>query len=526
MKKISVVSLLAFVLFPGSPAFTQPRNPVKAAVNLANVERVVADAVTQNVKEASIQEALINAWVPAHFVSSEKVTLQAVVVPTQYTPVTASLLNQIPPSANENHMRALASRFILGGYGEHGYGKAFYEDASELARDLDRSYQGNAEIRVGPDGREVKLYALPVDGILYKPVGYSTPKVLNSQDYFVIYDVKAQTGKIADNIPLMYNLFQKPAYPTLWEALVGTKAHGVCVASEKNPFVFSNLINLYDTVVLDYLYQIRIQQRLRAGQAADWETVLKEDGTLVWEEFTKPSDFAQVYRQFVTYRPARNGMGTVKIMELPVAQVSWTDGGLTRTYNRGEYMLVASEQDGVRLLPRTQVQAMYGNIDTQAGQLAFQEPGTPAPSPLSEYDEIWEAMGVSKEFGDMGTLCDAILMVHLYKNAIAHLQEEYKEQIQMSPLVKGLRTLVYDQLNRSDELLIYLNTLPKVRHAETKIKAYVVELPVDGLMWIEPNGITHLYHPHTHVMLFFEMGGVGIFPRANVENPDLFTPLP
>ena len=64
------------------------------------------------------------------------------------------------------------------------------------------------QLFIGPDGREVKLYALPVDGILYKAPGYKVPVVLNSNEYFVIYDVKAQTGKIAENRPEIYNIFK------------------------------------------------------------------------------------------------------------------------------------------------------------------------------------------------------------------------------------------------------------------------------------------------------------------------------
>ena len=92
-----------------------------------------------------------------------------------------------------------------------------YRDQTALARDLDSFYNGQADIYVGPDGRQVKLYLLPVDGILYKPTGYTDAVVLNSDEKFVIFDVASQTGKIADNIPEVYKLFR----PAIEEDIYG-----------------------------------------------------------------------------------------------------------------------------------------------------------------------------------------------------------------------------------------------------------------------------------------------------------------
>ena len=341
MHKTVVSSCVAVLLLAAPNAFAQFKNPAKAAKNLANLDRVVT-AVAQKASRGEIV-----AWVPARFVPSGQVLLQPVQMPIVRTPVTASLLHKIPASANALHVKALSSQFIMGAYGEHGYGKAFYEDQTELARDLVAFYDGKLETRIGPDGHEVNLLALPVDGLLYKPAGYKTPVVLNSQDYFVIYDTQTATGQIAKNTPEVYNLFK----------------------------------------------------------------------------------------------------------------------------------------------PRLE-------------------------------DEIWQAMGKDKVFDDLNNLCDAIMMAHLHKVRLSQLGAD----VDVAAAVKGAKADVFKQLNVSDELFAYLHQLPAVHETSNGFKAYVVELPVDGLTWVEADGTTHVYNRQEHVMLFFELGSVGIFPRVDVANPQLFKP--
>ena len=339
MHKTVVSSCVAVLLLAAPNAFAQFKNPAKAAKNLANLDRIVTAAAQKGAQSGVVS------WVPARFVPSGKVLLQPVQMPIVRTPVTASLLHKIPASANALHVKALASQFIMGAYGEHGHGKAFYEDQTELARDLVAFYDGKLETRIGPDGHEVNLLALPVDGIVYKPVGYSAPVVLNSDEYFVIYNTQTGTGQIAENKPEVYNLFK----------------------------------------------------------------------------------------------------------------------------------------------PRLE-------------------------------DEIWQAMGKDKVFDDLNNLCDTIMLAHLHKARLVSLGKE----VDIRTAVTASQAEVYKQLNASDELFAYLHQLPAVHETSNGFKAYVVELPVDGLTWVEADGTTHVYNTQDHVMLFFEMGSVGIFPRADVANPEHF----
>ncbi len=85
-------------------------------------------------------------------------------------------------------------------------GKAFYEDQASLAQDLNTFYEGSGiEVEVG--GELAKLYALPADGIVYKPAGYSEPVVLLAEEDFVIYYPRTKTGQLVKNTPEMVEFF-------------------------------------------------------------------------------------------------------------------------------------------------------------------------------------------------------------------------------------------------------------------------------------------------------------------------------
>lgn len=210
MKKPVLGSMLVVLLLSSVPAFAQFKNPVKAAKNLANLDRVVARAA----KTPAIGRPVVTN-LPPGLVRGNAIGLLRVKMPKTVTPVNKSYVTFLQNSvagegrfANgtvKDYAEIVATEWVF--TPQH----VFYEDQAQLARDLDEWYHGKADIRISPDGREVKLYALPVDGIVYKPVGYEVPVVLNSNEYFVIFDVESQTGKIADNIPAVYNLYKPVA---------------------------------------------------------------------------------------------------------------------------------------------------------------------------------------------------------------------------------------------------------------------------------------------------------------------------
>ncbi len=367
MNKMRIGSGVAVILLASPCAFAQFNNPAKMARNWTNLQRVVA-------RTTQIQPVTtVISWVPSRFVKGGKIGLSPLPLPQQLTPVTRSILTKVKGPVEVKHMHRLANQFVLWAYGEHGYGKAFYDDQTQLARDLHNFYDAQPDTFIGPDGHEVKLYALPVDGILYKPLGYKTPVVLNPDEYFVIYDTQTDTGKIAQNKPEVYNLFK----------------------------------------------------------------------------------------------------------------------------------------------PRVE-------------------------------DEIWQAMGNGKVFDDLSNLCSSILMAHLHKARIDQLhadkvpqdiqdlmiqgQMPYADFVKMKTadtktVVKESKSLIYKQLNTQEKLLDYLHSLPQLTETSHGFKAYVVELPVEGLTWVEADGTAHVYNPQDYVMLFFEVGSAGVFPRGDVANPERFIPV-
>lgn len=220
MRKILVLVVFGVLLLPGNAAFAQfGKNIVKAGINARNLERFLTTAG----KRSTIGRSVVR--VPKHIAPGGAVALTVRSIPSEITPANASFvsvvqkLNEILPLTGkvlEERVGWVANAWgDIGPHGQPSKGKGFYEDQTALAKDLDNFYRGQSEVMIGPDGREVKLYTLPVDGILYQPVGYITPLVLLSDEYFVIYDVESQTGKLAENTPEVYGMFKKRPLPAV-----------------------------------------------------------------------------------------------------------------------------------------------------------------------------------------------------------------------------------------------------------------------------------------------------------------------
>ncbi len=348
MQKLVVSSLLAVLLVPTTQAFAQFINPAMTARNLANLERVIARAA----KPSSIGRPVVT--LPPNVVAGNKVGVLRVNPPTTITPVTKSYatflrrnFEVLGPSAAYPTMKSVAS-IMASKWAKKG-DHVFYTDQTKLAQDLDAFYNGNADIRLDPvTGHEVKLYALPVEGILYKPVNYKTPVVLDPKDYFIVYDLTTHRGKIVTNVPEAYNMFK---------------------------------------------------------------------------------------------------------------------------------------------------------LNTDA--------------------KIWQAMGEGEVFDDLNELCDTILMAHLHKMRLEKLPADTNIRI----AVRNAQRDVFKQLSQRQSLINDLETLPQFRYTETGYKVYVLELPVEGLTLMDQEGNHQVYSIKDHVMVFFELGAVGIFPREILNNPAEFTPI-
>lgn len=210
MKKSIVWMLLAVLSVCGTSSFAQWRSVAQAAQNAAKrqnfVSRRVTSATRQRVPPMRVAERM-------GLKDMKYVTVKPPLLPTAGNKVNASYLYKyehikrlteqqglsVPDSEIQEMM---ARRWIVGPEDGPGVGNAFYEDQSALARDLNEFYEGSGiEVEVG--GQLAKLYALPVDGILYKPAGYTEPVVLTAESDFVVYYPKTKTGQIVENTPQM-----------------------------------------------------------------------------------------------------------------------------------------------------------------------------------------------------------------------------------------------------------------------------------------------------------------------------------
>lgn len=214
MRNAYIVGLLAVLMVPGTSAFAQFRQLAKRAANFQKLETSVKRAALNQVKGKPV----ISAWVPKTFVAGEQVGLTGVALPSQVNIATVSFFYK---NSEFPHLSApeVGAQFLVGSHGMPPAGKAFYEDQSELAQHLDTFYEGRG-VTSSVGNRTVKLYSLPVDGILYKPAGYQEPVVLNSDEYFVVYDIDSHAGKLVENTPENLEFYNRPGDSRAFEEVV------------------------------------------------------------------------------------------------------------------------------------------------------------------------------------------------------------------------------------------------------------------------------------------------------------------
>ena len=195
MKKVGTSMLLVLMILSATGAFAQVKLSPWSAKNVANLNRAISRATAPAIGCPVVTH------LPAGLVPGNAVGLQSISMPRIVTPVNRSYIQYVHQVGKER-LNLIAHNW-MGPKGE----RALYDDVNQLARDVDAFYKGQADIYLGPDGRQVKLYMLPVDGLLYKLEGCKVPVVLNPQEYFIIYDLATQTGQIAQNTPQTHNLY-------------------------------------------------------------------------------------------------------------------------------------------------------------------------------------------------------------------------------------------------------------------------------------------------------------------------------
>lgn len=208
IRTVLLSALLATAMV--SPASAQfLKESERAFRNLRNIDNLITRAGAA-AGRASTESLRVS--IPDGILKGNYTVLTAAQLPAQITPANASLAYQyanMSKSDARNRLQddllnyPLQEAWLLSG------GQGFYQNQSQLAHALDFFYDGRGVTR--KFGRKtVKLYTLPVEGILYKPVGYTDPVLLNSDAYFVVYEPDTQTGQLVENTPEMLRLFSEP----------------------------------------------------------------------------------------------------------------------------------------------------------------------------------------------------------------------------------------------------------------------------------------------------------------------------
>ncbi len=204
MKKSVVWMLLAVLSVYGTTSFAQWRSAAQAAKNAAKRKSYTVPRIETKIRRAAAKNNSVVLRTPAFPAKANEVNASYLYQHYNISQMYQRSHTEKTPQEIQDYM---TFRWI-GPKQVPGIGQAFYEDQSALARDLNTYYDGSG-IAVNVGGRLAKLYALPVDGILYKPAGYSEAVVLSSADHFVVYYPKTKTGQLAENTPQMRKFLSK-----------------------------------------------------------------------------------------------------------------------------------------------------------------------------------------------------------------------------------------------------------------------------------------------------------------------------
>ncbi len=223
MKKGVVWSFVIALVLSGTSGFAQGRVGKQALQNIKNMGKLKGiKTVGENTFLNRFPVSPISR-VPEGILPKKEHNFVVLEVPISDkigSPVSASYLNLLRKIMHKAKEEGFSySKFDTQGTmvyewgvsykGKPSIGKAFYDDQSVLARDLDTYYAGEGASVIAPGAKAAKLYALPANNILYKPAGYSVPIVLTAEEYFVVYYPETKTGQIVENTPEMRQFFSK-----------------------------------------------------------------------------------------------------------------------------------------------------------------------------------------------------------------------------------------------------------------------------------------------------------------------------
>lgn len=199
------------------PAMAQIKQIEEVAKAGQEIERIAATSASQaeivaaEVERAATARAAATRVLEARLIAAgadfSVAAVRPVDMPESVNQITASLVGKYRSLTNwspDIPKDGIVEQWINIG------GKLRYTSQSELARDLDKFYEGKGTEMTDPFGQTVKFYMLPVEGIIFEPLGYSEPHILKADRDFVVYNPARKGGQLAQNTPVVFQ-FYKPA---------------------------------------------------------------------------------------------------------------------------------------------------------------------------------------------------------------------------------------------------------------------------------------------------------------------------
>ncbi len=206
MRKLVVWSSIAVLLFASANAF--------AGFSFKRIKRIKVGNVTLRAKGRNVLVADSPTMIRRIKVGGKTFRVKSYKVrqpnkgprairPSQsaHTAAIAARVERAVTRAEQARVKPLTSEekaFLADLWKENG-GKMVYDDQAKLVQDVVSFYenQGLAGQRIeGPYGHEVLRYDLPADGIVFYRPGYNNRRVLNTENYFIMYDPANHYGQI------------------------------------------------------------------------------------------------------------------------------------------------------------------------------------------------------------------------------------------------------------------------------------------------------------------------------------------
>lgn len=257
------------------------------------------------------------------------------------TPVNISLIEKTVKTKMKRLQPTLALEWIQKG------GKALYQTQEELAQDLHVFYAGKGYRRLSPGGKEVLFYMLPVDGIIYQPLG-RRPVALEAKRDFIIYYPAKKWGQLASNEPGVWRFFSENSQP-MAEDGISADLIGQDVAVR-----FPNEVQAYQVE--------KTQMMLRANQARWAEMRDKGLNTERWKQmggkmaYTSQQELGKDLAAFYGKDAPRFQDQFSKqigfLYEIPVNGMLYTPEGYTLELNPAQQVIFVTEKLGGQIMDR------------------------------------------------------------------------------------------------------------------------------------------------------------------------------